>query len=472
MPVLHMIAPCAAEFIGTLILVFTAGCCTLAPAEPVWAPSAIACALMVAVYSTAYVSGGNVNPAVSLSLALIGKLSWRVALAYSLCQWAAGLAAGFCFYAIFPGSFELGPTDPWSPEFCLLAECIYTTVLCFTVINCAVSQRNNPVDDGNQFFGLAIGFVIIAGGYAVGTVSGALFNPAIVLGLSGSGANHGIQWGISWMLAEFLGAAIAALLYRLVRSEEFCSENWQVLEEFRPKLPARCFCEFLGTFILALTIGLNLTGASPATAWSGAAAMMCMMYALRNVSGSHFNPAVTFAVLFSGRGKLSPIDGLAYLLSQFLGAGCAGMLYAAFHSAGPNSNISYSLGPVGNYSPVAAGVIELAFTAILCYVALACATIFTPRSWQTRNNFYSSLAIASCVTLGGIAGASVSGGVLNPAVALSISVGSWVHHGAAKLHPFTNCIFYSLWQLAGGLAAAVAFRISHSSEFGKEELTL
>ena len=53
-------------------------------------------------------------------------------------------------------------------------------MLCFVVLRAAVSKMN-PAD--NEYFGLAIGFVIVAGGYAAGWISGGAFNPAVAIGI-------------------------------------------------------------------------------------------------------------------------------------------------------------------------------------------------------------------------------------------------------------------------------------------------
>ena len=62
----------AAEFAGTFALVFTVGCC-VATGSGVWNATAIACVLMVMVYATGPISGGHLNPAVTLALALADK---------------------------------------------------------------------------------------------------------------------------------------------------------------------------------------------------------------------------------------------------------------------------------------------------------------------------------------------------------------------------------------------------------------
>merc|ERR1719265_1927468 len=98
-------------------------------------------------------------------------------------------------------------------------------MLCFVVLSCALSKRNNPRDDGNQFFGLAIGFVIVAGGYAAGGISGACFNPAVALAIDISSAGLGFGWGFVYTGYELIGAAVASALFRVVRPDEFGGES-------------------------------------------------------------------------------------------------------------------------------------------------------------------------------------------------------------------------------------------------------
>merc|ERR1719231_2054542 len=96
-----------------------------------------------------------------------------------------------------------------------LAEFLYTFMLCFVVLNCAASKKNNPPDDGNQFYGLAIGFVIIAGAYGAGAISGGAFNPAVALGLDVSSAGVGFGWGFAYTAYEVVGAVMACGLFRV-----------------------------------------------------------------------------------------------------------------------------------------------------------------------------------------------------------------------------------------------------------------
>merc|ERR1719359_2634762 len=94
----------------------------------------------------------------------------------------------------------------------MLAEVLYTFMLCFVVLNVAASTKNG-CDTGNQFYGLAIGFVIVAGAYGAGNISGGAFNPAVALGLDISSAGLGLGWGFAYAGFELAGALLAAGLF-------------------------------------------------------------------------------------------------------------------------------------------------------------------------------------------------------------------------------------------------------------------
>merc|ERR1719343_565598 len=198
---------------------------------------------------------------------------------------------------------------------------------------------------------------------------------------------------------------------------------------------------------------------------------MCMIYSLGNVSGGHFNPAVTLGVVSSGRGVCARSDGALYVASQLLGGLAAGLLYAAFHAAGPNKDVTFGLAPGEGFGRSAAGAAELLFTSVLTYVVLTCATTATPPSWITKQNNYFALAIGSAVTAGGVAVGTISGGELNPAVSLGMTVANAVHHGTAPPPSAANFLLFSAFELAGGLIAAVAFRLTHAAEYREESIS-
>jgi len=311
-------------------------------------------------------------------------------------------------------------------------------MLCFVVLNVATASKNA----GNQFFGLAIGFVIIAGGYAAGGISGGAFNPAVALGIDVSSAGLGFGWGFAYTGYELIGAALASGLFRVVRPDEFGGSGDYTLG-------TKLVSEFIGTFYLVLTVGLNVLGKSPAPVWSIAASLMCMIYALGNCSGAHFNPAVTLALLASGRNIIPATEALAYMGVQILGGICAAYMYAAMHHGA-----TFALAPGPGFNFGHAAVAEIVFTFVLCYVVLCVASVKEP----SKDMF--GLAIASCVTAGGYAIGAVSGGSLNPAVSFGISSANIINEGK-----FYNCLIYSAYEFVGAGLAAGIFHVTHPGEY-------
>lgn len=437
------VAKYIAEFIGTFLLVFTVGCNQLT--NPAWAVTSIACVLMVSIYALGGVSGANFNPAVSIALGITGEpaggLKWMDVGIYCVVQLIAGVCAAFAYVAFLWQSFNLAPMKGYGWWQVGLVEMLYTFMLVFVVLNCAVAWKNK----GTEFFGLAIGFVIVAGGYAGGHISGGCFNPAVALGIDLSSAlNGGFGWCLLYIGFEVLGAVIAAALFWVVRPDNF---NGSPVYNITTKLVS----EFLGTFFLVLTVGLNVLGGSQAPVWSIAAALMSMIFALGNVSGAHFNPAVTVAIMLCGRKKLTEMwHGGAYIGAQLLGGIAAGFTFSALEGK------TMALEPMKGFGWAHAAAAEIIFTFVLCTVVLSVATVEKPLS-----EFF-GLAIGSCVTAGGYAIGHISGGSLNPAVSVGISLSHVIQGGL-----FYNCLFYSLFEFIGaGLAAAVFFG-THPSEFPK-----
>lgn len=428
-----MAAPYVAEFVGTYMLVLTVGCNVLT-GSPVWAVTSIACTLMAMIYALANVSGAHLNPAVSLAVGIVEN-DWKKTGFYILSQLSGGILAGLSYSIALGETFNLAPTSGSLWYQAGLAEFIYTFMLCFVVLNVACSK-----DAGNQYFGLAIGFVVIAGGYGAGHISGGCFNPAVALGIDVSSAMIGFGWSIAYIIFEFLGAAAAAGLYWCVRQHE--------RDESEVKLPAIFLSEFIGTFMLVLTVGLNVLGGSKAPVWSIACALMCMIYALGSVSGAHFNPAVTACVMMTNRKTDFKACGVR-VAAQLTGGIVAGFTYCLMEGGR-----TFPLAPGKGFTIWQAAFAEVIFTFLLCYVVCTVATVNENKLTQ-----YFGLAIGSCVTAGGYAIGAVSGGSLNPAVSFGISLVHCVNGGG-----ILNAIWYSLFEIVGGAIAAGLFIFTHSTD--------
>jgi aquaporin Z len=202
------------EFIGTFFLVLTVGMTVLEPggAGPL-APLAIGSVLMVMVYAGGHISGGHYNPAVTLAAVGRGATTLQVAAGYWVVQLAAGAVAALVVGylkggpAVAPTTFAAGPA--------LVAEFLFTFALCMVVLHTATAKAT----EGNSYFGLAIGFTVMVGAYAVGPVSGGAFNPAVAVGISVMGVT---LWGAIWiyLVANLLGGAVAAIAYRALHADQ------------------------------------------------------------------------------------------------------------------------------------------------------------------------------------------------------------------------------------------------------------
>jgi aquaporin Z len=197
------------EFIGMFLFVFTVGTATNKLGAGALAPLAIGSVLMVIVFAGGHISGGHYNPAVSTGVFLRGRLSAKEYRAYLLTQFVAALLAGLV--ARIVGGHEPHAAVVGAGRM-LIAEFLFTFALVWVVLNVATAKGTR----GNSFYGLAIGFTVVAGTFAVGGISGAAFNPAIAVGAMVTGL---LQWSNIWiyLLADFLGgvAAASAFLYVL-----------------------------------------------------------------------------------------------------------------------------------------------------------------------------------------------------------------------------------------------------------------
>ena len=201
------------EMIGTFFLVFTIGMSVLAGGNDVIPPLAIGAILMVMIYAGGHISGGHFNPAVTLGVWIRGKLENKDLLPYMLYQTAGAVVAALLVYYVMPVSEPQPRNLALIPE--LIAEFLFTFALVFVVLNSATSKDNS----GNSFYGLAIGFTVLAGAFAVGGVASAAFNPAVAVGISMMGMS---AWTKIWvyLVANLLGGAVAGWAFKGLAPEE------------------------------------------------------------------------------------------------------------------------------------------------------------------------------------------------------------------------------------------------------------
>jgi aquaporin Z len=203
------------EFIGTFILCLTVGM-TAVNQVPL-APLAIGSALMIMVYMGGHISGGHFNPAVSLSVALRGKLAWGQFGGYVASQLLGAAAATLATQFMLGDTPSAAPSPDASIAAVLVNEVLWTFALCLVVLNVAVSAKTK----GNSYYGLAIGFTVVVAAFA-GETPGGTVNPAVSTGIT---LVHGLLTGESmssvwlFLVGPFAGSALAAVVFGVQEAE-------------------------------------------------------------------------------------------------------------------------------------------------------------------------------------------------------------------------------------------------------------
>jgi aquaporin Z len=200
------------EFIGTFFLVLTIN--LAAPSGTPLAPLAIGAALMVMVYMGGHVSGAHYNPAITVAVWMRGKLPATQIVPYWVAQILGSMAAAAVAYFVAGRTFAPTPSPDATAIQILTVEALFTFALAMVVLNVATAKATQ----GNSYYGLAIGFTVMAGAVAGGPISGGAFNPAVGLGLILMqsflvGGGTGDLW--LYLVGPMAGAVAAALVFRL-----------------------------------------------------------------------------------------------------------------------------------------------------------------------------------------------------------------------------------------------------------------
>ncbi len=202
--------------------------------------------------------------------------------------------------------------------------------------------------------------------------------------------------------------------------------------------------EFIGTFFLVLTIGMVVIGGKGDFApLAIGSALMVMIFAGGHISGAHYNPAVTLAVLL--RGKIPLTEAIGYMIVQISGAVIASVVVMyLLNDKIPEMAVEMTNSTKGLLA-------EFLGTFALAYVVLNVAT-----SKATSGNSFYGLAIGFTVLTMAFAFGAVSGGAFNPAVAIGISM--------LKLTSWNSIWVYLVGCFGGASVAALIFRICNPDD--------
>ena len=204
----------ATEAIGTLFLVFTIGA-AVRSGDPL-APLGIGAVLMAMIYAGGHVSGAHYNPAVTTAVLIRGRIELRDAIGYWTAQ-LAGSLIGACIVAVIVPAGHAGPVSfsGHAMVAAVAAEFLFTFALCYVVLNVATSN-DHP---NNAFYGLAIGFTVVAGAVAAGHLSGGALNPAVVLGGITMGTMSGNML-LPYVAVQILAAVAAGITFKAINPQD------------------------------------------------------------------------------------------------------------------------------------------------------------------------------------------------------------------------------------------------------------
>ena len=220
-----------AECIGTFVLVFAA-CGVAALTRGDLVPTAMTFGLVIVAmaYSIGRVSGCHINPAVSLGCALAGRMSWGEFLYYVCAQIVGGFLGGVAIFGIVKMAgvnrlgdacnYVIGDLDAGGIIASLLTEIILTCVFVYVILNVTDEKAGT-----SKKAGVVIGFTLTLVHLIGIPLTGTSVNPARSLAtalnaLIFDGTTDALAQVWMFIVAPLAGAALAALLYKLLNAEK------------------------------------------------------------------------------------------------------------------------------------------------------------------------------------------------------------------------------------------------------------
>lgn len=185
----------------------------------------------VGVYASGHVSGGHINPAVTIAYAINGTFAWSMVPGFILAQLAGAMAGSYLVYLTYGSQYQatedpdaIFATFATAPEIRntrdnFLTEMIGTAILVFGVL--AIFAPGNQV--GGQIGPALVGMLVFGIGMSLGGPTGYAINPARDLGPRIMHAILSIKskgktdWGYAWIpiIAPIVGGIIGGVLFSM-----------------------------------------------------------------------------------------------------------------------------------------------------------------------------------------------------------------------------------------------------------------
>jgi glycerol uptake facilitator protein len=189
-------------------------------------------AVAIGVYAVAPISGGHINPAVTISLAVIGKFPWAMVVPYLIAQFLGAFVGAVLVWLAYRRHFEktdnpalklaVFSTGPAIRDYThnLITEIIGTFTLVFCVLT-MLSAGNLGKGFDSALGPFLVALLVYGIGLSLGGPTGYAVNPArdfaprvvhAILPIPGKG---GSDWGYSWVpvVGPIIGGILGALVY-------------------------------------------------------------------------------------------------------------------------------------------------------------------------------------------------------------------------------------------------------------------
>lgn len=209
------------EFIGTFFLYLIISLSAVAGFAGNFAPIAIGLGLTAIIFASGFRSKAHFNPAVTLAFLVTNNQPGKESFFYCITiMVGAGLSA-YAAFLIAPTDIDIAISTSFynSESFALfpalMSEFLFTFALVWVILNVAIANGNS----GNGFYGLAIGFIVAAGAFSVGSISGASFNPAVNFGLLIHKVID-IKLFLFYSAIQLIASLLASLIFNLIEQKD------------------------------------------------------------------------------------------------------------------------------------------------------------------------------------------------------------------------------------------------------------
>ena len=212
-----------AECIGTFVLTFLGcgtamflGCTT--PAGVVGTAIAFGLAVVAMAYTIGEISGCHINPAITLGVALSGRMSWKDAVGYWCGQIIGGIIAGALLLLVVnvTGATDLtgglgtnGVANAGGPWGACLVEVIATFIFVLVVLGTTDEKKG-----AGNIAGLAIGLTLILVHLVCINLTGTSVNPARSIGPALFVGGQALKDLWVFIVAPLVGGGLAACTWK------------------------------------------------------------------------------------------------------------------------------------------------------------------------------------------------------------------------------------------------------------------